>query len=63
MTNEEREQLAADEREILKGMCRECADELARWSRAFAAQHEPILAELVEGLRDHILKRAALIAP
>ena len=47
--------------EVVTGMCRECADDLARWARAFADQDEPLLATLLEGLQDHMLKRTKAV--
>lgn len=52
----------ANDRALIKGMCRECADDLARWARAFTAQQEPLLATLIEGLQHHLEARARLIS-
>ena len=52
----------ADDKELLRGLCLECADDLARWERAFVAADEPILATLLEGLKSHIRQRADELA-
>ena len=44
--------------EHVKGLCLECADDLARYRRAFDAADEPILATLCEGLQKHMKERA-----
>jgi hypothetical protein len=58
----DREKDAADERQILKGMCLECADDLDRWARAFDAQDEPLMAQLLDGLAHRMRERASVIS-
>jgi hypothetical protein len=48
----------ADDKELVRNICLDCADDLARWERAFVAADEPLLATLLEGLKSHIRKRA-----
>lgn len=52
----------ADRRELVKDMCRACADDLARWVRAFEAEDEPLLATLLEGLQQHMTARARAVS-
>jgi hypothetical protein len=58
----DREEDAAYERKILKDMCLECADDLDRWVRAFDAQDEPLMAQLLDGLAHQMRERARVIS-
>lgn len=49
----------ADNCALLKSMCLACADDLARWARAFDDQDEPLLVTLLEGLQQHLMARSA----